>query len=112
MSASTQLHDAVRERLLRHPWPGNIREMRNAVERALIAAGDAATVTVDHLPAELRAGSDGAVESRPATLAEVERAHIERTVRRHAGNRTRAARELGISRATLITKIRVYALDV
>jgi DNA-binding NtrC family response regulator len=49
---------------------------------------------------------------RPRTLSEVERDQIERTLRHHGGNRTRAARELGISRATLINKIRAYALDL
>ena len=44
------------------------------------------------------------------TLSEVERAHIDRTLRAHRANRTRAARELGISRATLIKKIREYEL--
>ena len=59
------------------------------------------------------AGSGGGSEGhRPRTLAEVEREHIERALRHHAGNRTRAARELGISRATLINKIRSYALDL
>lgn len=49
---------------------------------------------------------------RPRTLDDVERDQIERTLRHHAGNRTRAARDLGISRATLINKIRAYALDL
>jgi DNA-binding NtrC family response regulator len=49
---------------------------------------------------------------RARTLAEVERDQIERALRHHDGNRTRAARELGISRATLINKIRAYALDL
>jgi DNA-binding NtrC family response regulator len=53
--------------------------------------------------------SDG---HRARTLAEVERDQIERALRHHAGNRTRAARELGISRATLINKIKSYALDL
>ena len=48
---------------------------------------------------------------RPLTLDQVERAQIERALAHHAGNRTRAARELGISRATLIKKIRAYALN-
>jgi DNA-binding NtrC family response regulator len=58
------------------------------------------------------AGGGGGVLYRPRTLAEVERDQIERVLRHHGGNRTRAARELGISRATLINKIRVYALDL
>jgi len=110
-----RLDDTVCERLLDHSWPGNIRQMRNALERALIAAAGAATVAVHHLPIELRAREPNVVGEaglRSATLAEVERAHIEHTVRRLGGNRTRAARALGISRATLINKIRAYALDV
>jgi DNA-binding NtrC family response regulator len=46
------------------------------------------------------------------TLSEVERQHIERTLRHHGGNRTRAALELGISRATLINKIKAYSLNI
>jgi DNA-binding NtrC family response regulator len=46
----------------------------------------------------------------PRTLAEIERMHIERTLRVHNANRTHAARELGISRATLIKKIKEYGL--
>jgi DNA-binding NtrC family response regulator len=59
-------------------------------------------------------GSNGTAESRhtPQALAEVEREHIERTLRAHRGNRTRAAHELGISRATLINKIKAYRLDL
>jgi two-component system response regulator HydG len=45
------------------------------------------------------------------TLDALERAHIERTLRHHGGNRTRAAQELGISRATLINKIKRYSID-
>jgi transcriptional regulator with PAS, ATPase and Fis domain len=46
------------------------------------------------------------------TLADVERLQIEKTLRFHAGNRTRSAQELGISRATLINKIKTYGLDL
>jgi len=49
---------------------------------------------------------------QPLTLEEVERVQIERALRHHGGNRTRAAQELGISRATLINKIKTYALDL
>lgn len=59
-----------------------------------------------------RVAEGGEEPHRPRTLAQVEREQIERALRHHGGNRTRAARELGISRATLINKIRVYALDL
>ena len=64
-----------------------------------------------HLAAEVRgAGEDLLAPHVSRTLSEVERAHIDRTLRAHGANRTRAARELGISRATLIKKIREYEL--
>jgi transcriptional regulator with PAS, ATPase and Fis domain len=87
--------------------------MRNVLERALILARGAAAVGVEHLPADLRKGG-GVVDRRhqPQTLAEIERQQIERALRFHSGNRTRAAQELGISRATLINKIKGYALNL
>jgi transcriptional regulator with PAS, ATPase and Fis domain len=105
------------DRLLSAPWPGNVREMRNVLERAMILAQGSSVIGLEHLPAELRkpgAGASGAAERRhiPQTLSEVERHHIERTLKLHGGNRTRAAQELAISRATLINKIKVYGLDV
>ena len=114
------------DRLLSAPWPGNVREMRNVIERAMLLARGAPALGPEHLPADLRkpggaggvggggGGGGGGGERRhlPLTLADVERQHIERALRFHGGNRTRAAQELGISRATLINKIKVYALDL
>ena len=93
-----------------YPWPGNVRELRNVLERALLLGRGTETVLPRHLPAEVRGGDDLALPHVSRTLAEVERAHIDRTLRAHGANRTRAARELGISRATLIKKIREYEL--
>jgi two-component system, NtrC family, response regulator AtoC len=99
------------ERLLGHPWPGNAREMRNVLERALILARGQPAVLLEHLPGEFRnRPGPGDRRHTPMTLDELERAHIERTLRHHGGNRTRAAQELGISRATLINKIKRYAI--
>lgn len=103
---------AAMERLGAHEWPGNVREMRNVLERALMAARGAAALEAEHLPAEVGRCAAEAAKQAPQSLEDVERRHIERTLRRHSGNRTRAAEELGISRATLINKIRTYALDV
>ncbi len=101
------------ERLLSHTWPGNVREMRNVLERALILGRGQPALGIEHLPGELRARAGlGDRRHTPQTLDDLERQHIERTLRHHAGNRTRAAIELGISRATLINKIKRYAIPV
>lgn len=109
--APSAVSEGALDRLLRYAWPGNIREMRNVLERALIMGRGAGQVLPEHLPPEVREASGAAVEHHvPKTLDEVERIHIERTLRAHGANRTRAARELGISRATLIKKIAQYGL--
>ncbi len=101
----------VMERFLTYPWPGNVREMRNVLERAMILGRGTASITLEHLPGEFR-NRPGVGDRRhtPLTLEELERQHIERTLKHHAGNRTRAAQELGISRATLINKIKRWEI--
>ncbi len=107
-----ELEDESLERMLKYAWPGNIREMRNVLERAMIMARGHEKIAADHLPAEVREASGLGVEHHlPRTLSEVERQHIDRTLRAHNANRTRAAKELGISRATLIKKIKEYGLE-
>jgi transcriptional regulator with PAS, ATPase and Fis domain len=103
--------DEALEVIGHYPWPGNVRELRNVLERALLLARGEELVHVTHLAAEVRGiGDDASLPHVSRSLAEVEKAHIERTLRAHGENRTRAARELGISRATLIKKIREYEL--
>lgn len=110
--APASLSDAALDRMLRYSWPGNIREMRNVLERAMIMARGAESIGVEHLPSEVRDASGAGVEHHvPRTLSEVERVHIDRTLKFHNANRTRAAKELGISRATLIKKIKEYGLE-
>ena len=108
--APRALAEPVTDRLVRYPWPGNLREMRNVVERAMIAARGAPRVLWEHLPAEVRDPLGSDLEYVPRTMADVERIHVERTLRAHRHNRTRAAEALGISRATLIKKIKEYGL--
>jgi transcriptional regulator with PAS, ATPase and Fis domain len=107
----TQVPRKTMEALQRGPWPGNVRELRNVLERALLLARGEELVQPTHLAAEVRGiGDDASLPHVSRSLAEMEKAHIERTLRAHGDNRTRAARELGISRATLIKKIREYEL--
>jgi DNA-binding NtrC family response regulator len=102
--------------LLAYPWPGNIREMKNVLERALLYARGSEVIRVSHLPAELRGMTPGDPRGRRGafraeTLEEVERRHLAMMLRHHAGNRSRSARDLGIARTTLLQKIARYGLE-
>ncbi len=109
--APVAIDDAALDAILRYGWPGNIRELRNVLERAMLLARGLPTVDLLHLPREVQGASGAEVaHHEPRSLADGVRAHIDRTLRAHAHNRTHAARELGISRATLIKKIRDYDL--
>ncbi|MGE5539068.1 MAG: sigma-54-dependent transcriptional regulator [Gemmatimonas sp.] len=103
---------AARSALLGHSWPGNVRELRNAVERAVLMS-IGTTITADDLdlrePAVVRAEAV-ASHGAGATLADVERDVILAALRKTAGNVTRAARELGISRDTLRYRMEKFAL--
>ena len=109
--APATITDEALDALLRYPWPGNIRELRNVIERAMLVARGLPALDVPHLPREVQGATGGVVaHHEPHSLADVERAHIDRTLRAHAHNRTHAAHELGIARATLLKKIRQYDL--
>jgi DNA-binding NtrC family response regulator len=98
-------------RLLEYAWPGNVRELEHVIERAMLLARGQIAINVEHLPGELRARPGiGDRRHTPMSLDVLEHQHIERTLRYHGGNRTRAAKELGISRATLINKIKLYQI--
>ena len=75
------LSSEVLERLLAYPWPGNVREMRNVLERALILGRGQPAVSVEHLPGEFRARPGiGDRRHTPLSLEDLERQHIERTL--------------------------------
>lgn len=93
-------------RLLHHPWPGNVRELRNAIRSAAMLAGDGA-ILPGHLPRALR-GGDGIERVGATGLAQVEREHIIETLKKVNGNRSQAARLLGIDRGTLARKMRNF----
>lgn len=109
--APTALSDEALDAILRCGWAGNIRELRNVLERAMLIARGQPRIEVAHLPRDVQGASGADVTHHvPRSLAEVEKAHIDRTLKANHHNRTHTARELGISRATLIKKIREYDL--
>jgi DNA-binding NtrC family response regulator len=95
-----------------YPWPGNIRELRNVLERALIMMPEGDQLEVAHLPPELLTigHADSGAPEVDLPLEEVERRHIIGVLARQGDNRSRAARALGISRATLYEKLHKYGL--
>ncbi|MEW6752499.1 MAG: sigma-54 dependent transcriptional regulator [Candidatus Latescibacterota bacterium] len=107
--------------LCRHDWPGNVRELQNEVERACLLAAGEERIDVVHL-SERVAGTAGGTARRPdglpvgrggslrEVLGQVEREMIEQALARCEGNRTHAARALGVSRWGLVQKIREYGL--
>jgi transcriptional regulator with PAS, ATPase and Fis domain len=110
--APTALSDDAIDAILRYGWPGNVRELRNVLERAMLMARGQPQIDLPHLPREVLSASGAeVVHHEPRSLADVEKAHIDRTLRANQGNRTHAAKELGISRATLIKKIREYGFS-
>jgi len=112
--------------LTKYPWPGNIRELRNVIERLSVLA-DSQVLTVDALPPAIvkaaheptePAGPDRPLETSRSdggsdlTLDDVERHHILRTLERHRWNKKRVAGILGIDTKTLYNKLRRYGVPI
>ena len=101
---------AVLMRLMEHDYPGNVRELENILEHAFVLCQQG-IIDVGHLPPELRPADP--VETGtvgPMTLKAMERLMITEALRRHDGNRQRAAAELGIDPSTLYRKIRALKI--
>jgi transcriptional regulator of acetoin/glycerol metabolism len=120
--ANAVFDDAAYQCLLNYAWPGNIRELRNAIEGAVLMAPDG-IITVDALPPEIgvsaaSAGVPDAASSGLSALARqkvrslemAEAESIRLAIRQSQGNLTQVAAQLGIAKSTLYQKIRKYAL--
>jgi two-component system response regulator HydG len=101
------------ELLTSYPWPGNVRELENAIERGIILMRGE-QLTEKSLPLQLQKHVESSADNpgvRPETLEEAEKALIFQTLRETGGNKSEAARRLGITRKTLQNKLHKYSPD-
>src|SRR5207247_1110059 len=98
--------------LQRYNWPGNVRQLENLVERCLVL-GDETEIDLERsaFGAEIKAAMSAGAETPVATLEEVERRHIEATLRRVDGNSEPAAAALGISVRALYYRSKTLRLE-
>ena len=94
-----------------YAWPGNVRELRNVVERC-VALCEAEAVRPEHLPDVIRRASPprSKLDELRAEIRELERERIVDVLEKHGGNQTLAAKELGISRRTLLHRLDEFEL--
>ena len=95
-------------------WKGNVRELKNVIERSILVANDDDEVLLKKfLPKEITGLdiTDDIRDNREKTLADYEKMIIENTLKRYDGNKTKTADVLGIKRQTLYNKLKDYNLD-
>lgn len=103
----------VMDMLERYSWPGNIRQLQNAIERAKILAEDD-WIRLENLPPEIVQGATTAPAPPAGAKCDLEtlnKLHIAETYRRHKGNKARTARALGIGRRTLYRLLEKYEIE-
>jgi DNA-binding NtrC family response regulator len=107
--ATSKLHPDCRKAFEQYEFPGNIRELRNALERALLM-GPGQDITPEALPPSWHTSRPSGGTKAPS-LEDVERSYIIEVLRQTRGKKVKAAQILGISRKTLLEKRKKYGLE-
>ncbi len=103
--------EEVMARLMEYEYPGNVRELENIIEQAFVLCRDR-IIELHHLPAELRPiGPAKYAGPGPMSLQSMEKLLISEALRRHKGNRTKAALQLGINPSTLYRKMKTLCIE-
>jgi DNA-binding NtrC family response regulator len=111
----TVSQEAMR-RLMAYSWPGNVRQLENAIERAVAISAGRSQIDVDDLPAEIQQVREPVLPSAialpengldlDAFISQIERDLIQRSLERAGGNKGRAAQLLNLKRTTLVEKLK------
>ncbi|MCX5742421.1 MAG: sigma 54-interacting transcriptional regulator [Proteobacteria bacterium] len=112
------LSDECANLMRSYAWPGNVRELENEIERLVVLAGDEPSIAAELLSQRIRQRPERAPAddepidgSLPAAVEALERKMIAQAMRRHHGNKTRAAEDLKVSRRNLIRLVQKYQLE-
>ncbi|HEY2954637.1 MAG TPA: sigma-54 dependent transcriptional regulator [Candidatus Eisenbacteria bacterium] len=108
--APPALDAALAAHLLRHPWPGNVRELANACAYAVKVAGAREVVSLEHWPEVPLLPGTPAERGLHAETRALEQRRLREALERSRGNKSQAARTLGLSRQGLLKKLRRYGL--
>jgi two-component system response regulator AtoC len=113
----TEIQPEALRALMAYPWPGNVRELENVIERTMVLT-ERSHIHVSELPDKIRGPHASIVPPWPsqetslkANTMVLEKALIERALRETDNNRTRAAKLLGISHPTLLSKMKIYGIS-
>ncbi|HRZ21280.1 MAG TPA: helix-turn-helix domain-containing protein, partial [Bacteroidales bacterium] len=98
------------KRLEKHFWPGNIRELQHAVERAVIMSESGTLQPQDFFLSQMDESESEDIITSSTNLEETEKILIRKVVDKHGGNISKAARELGLTRASLYRRIEKHGL--
>lgn len=116
-SALKHLSSDTLEKLMNHEWPGNVRELENEIERLCVLAADDKNITVDYISPRILESSENKYPGLRVngnlkdSLEDLEKQMILDGLERTGWNKSKLAKELGISRAGLITKVNKYGLE-
>jgi DNA-binding NtrC family response regulator len=106
----TKISEGAMSRMHKHPWPGNIRELQHALERAIILSGSNVLQPEDFNFTPSSGKEDGQLSLDQYNLEEVEKLLIRKVLKKYNGNITQAASELGLTRSSLYRRLEKYGL--
>jgi DNA-binding NtrC family response regulator len=110
MKPAPELSKAAQEKLRHYHFPGNVRELQYAIERAVIMSDNRVLEAADMLFSPIEAVPAPAAAGQETNLEELEKATINRVLEKHGGNLTQASKELGITRTALYRRLGKYGL--